>query len=369
MDLLEFAVGSRYRAQMDAFMAARQTNAEDETVNLVDEFLMLTDVGDGRTMIDVYVSTHGLLDPESAALMLSWRDAVSGVFRVTDLGEDFIEVINLIDALPYRIRSAGGPAFFAKLPADGFLVGRVVPIGDEFLAVGTFGRFGPENADGVHRGAAQLSISDPASVFRNPAKVARGWEMQQEFREAFVAEFGSDTVTMPATELLDRFNSFQRDYFASVALAEAESPDGDRTPAEPDLELPSGHTGPGPSTLIFDEVFGPDVVVDFDDAVRVFQDPSLLTRTRYRTPVSTYLSDPAITPAPLRWLARSHPDTASEVFRRLLNRKGFDWGRDGEALLRRKKPLFYTDPMRPTIVPLSPELAAAWNSLPAADRQ
>lgn len=362
MELLEFAVAGRYRTQMNEFVAARQTDADDETVNVVDEFLMLTDLGDGRTMIDVYVATHALMEPESRDLLLGWKDAVSGVFEITARGEDFAEVVNLIDDLPYRIRSTGGPAFFAKLPEQGFLVGRILPIQDEFLAVGTFGRFGPENADGVYRGAAQLSMSEPKAVFRNPAKLAGGWEMQRKFRKAVIAEFGSDLVTMPGTELQDRFNLFQRDYLAKVAAAETASPRGDRTPIEPDLVLPSGHAAAESVTMIFDEIFGLDIVVGFRDAEQAFEDPALMMRAKYRAVISEFLSDPGITPAALIALAKAHPAGASEVFRRLLKKKDFSWDRDGEALLRRKKPLYYSDPMRPSMVPLSPRLAAAWDN-------
>ncbi len=360
MDLLEFALAGRYRAQLDDFIAAHQRNAADEIANVIDEFLMLTDLGDGRTIIDVYLSTHALMDRQSSDLLLGWKDAVSGVFEITCRGEDFVDVVNLIDELGYRIRSAGGPAFFAKLPAEGFLVGRIVPIEDEYLAVGTFGRFGPENADGVHRGAAQLSMSDPKAVFRNPAKLASGWAMQHRFRAAFIVEFGSDVVTMPGADLPERFNEFKRRDLESIAAAEAESPEGDRTPTEPDLELPPDCAAAESLTLIFDELFGLDLVVGFGAAEKAFEDPTLLTLAKYRAPVSALLSDTGVTPAALIRLARSHPDTASEVFRRLLNKKAFDWDRDGEALLRRKKPLYYTDPMRPFIVPLSPKLAAAW---------
>ncbi len=59
----------------------------------------------------------------------------------------------------------------------------------------------------------------------------------------------------------------------------------------------------------------------------------------------------------LRRLADLNPERASVVFRRLLKRPRFDWGRDGEALLREVKPGYFDRPPRPRVSPLSERLA------------
>jgi hypothetical protein len=50
-----------------------------------------------------------------------------------------------------------------------------------------------------------------------------------------------------------------------------------------------------------------------------------------------------------RRLAAGNEERASAVFRKLLRRPGFDWARDGEELLRVRKPRAFELSRRPSI--------------------
>jgi hypothetical protein len=54
-----------------------------------------------------------------------------------------------------------------------------------------------------------------------------------------------------------------------------------------------------------------------------------------------YLGDPTVPPFVFGWLAAKYPDVVDAVFAALLGKKGFSWERDGETLLRRRKPGFF----------------------------
>jgi hypothetical protein len=60
---------------------------------------------------------------------------------------------------------------------------------------------------------------------------------------------------------------------------------------------------------------------------------------------------------PFRRLAGANTARASQLFQRLLEKPGFSWERDGEALLREHKPRCFEPRSYPPVTPLSSELA------------
>jgi hypothetical protein len=74
--------------------------------------------------------------------------------------------------------------------------------------------------------------------------------------------------------------------------------------------------------------------------------------------VLSCLNGEDVPPMVLRRVADRHPDKASELFRRLLKRKEFDWTRDGEELLRSAKPDYYAQPHLPMLTVVSERLAS-----------
>jgi hypothetical protein len=71
----------------------------------------------------------------------------------------------------------------------------------------------------VHRVAAELALEHPGLVFRNPDKVAQGWEPQRHERERFVQFFGSDTIVLPGSQISARLNEFRQWHTREVVRA------------------------------------------------------------------------------------------------------------------------------------------------------
>ena len=72
-----------------------------------------------------------------------------------------------------------------------------------------------------------------------------------------------------------------------------------------------------------------------------------------------YLEAGSISAVPFRRLAGADTGRASQLFQHLLNKPGFSWERDGEALLRKHKPWCFEANPLPPVTPLSSELAEA----------
>ena len=85
--------------------------------------------------------------------------------------------------------------------------------------------------------------------------------------------------------------------------------------------------------------------------------PALLDQPRYRQRVLDYLDDDSVSPLPFRRMADRDPLRASDVLRRVLGRKSFDWQRDGEKLMRQRKRSFFDRAPLPRLLPISTRLA------------
>lgn len=134
-------------------------------------------------------------------------------------------------------------------------------------------------------------------------------------------------------------------------------PDPKVSPSMVSMSLPPDLTGAETVALIYDETDGLGFYAEFGLVEEAFVNPDVLRRRRWRERTLSYLEDDSVEPMVLRRLAARHPEKASVVFRRLLKRPRFDWVRDGEALMREFKPLYFHRLPRPRVSPLSERLA------------
>jgi hypothetical protein len=125
--------------------------------------------------------------------------------------------------------------------------------------------------------------------------------------------------------------------------------------------IPSFEPGVGvPVNGLFHRVLGNDpgaVADEFGEFERAFTEPTLLDQRHYRQRVLDYLDDDSVSPLPFRRMADRDPTPTSEVPRRVLGRKSFDWQRDGEKLMRQRKRSFIDRAPLPRILPFSARLA------------
>ncbi|MDT5035573.1 MAG: hypothetical protein QOE03_758 [Micromonosporaceae bacterium] len=231
-------------------------------------------------------------------------------------------------------------------------------VGPEWLISGATSVFPAGQRAHIYRIAAEFALRQPALMFRNPDKLARGWELQHAERDRFVRFFGTDLVVAPGDQLDEQMRQYQ-EFSRKELLATLPAPDRTRradTPAasltlSPDL-VESDTVG-----VIYDEIEGLNFYAEFGLVEAVFADPALLRRRLYRQRLLDYLDDDSVSPLPFRHLADRDPDQASVLFQKLLRRPGFDWRTDGEHLLRERKAEFFDQPPRPSISPISDRLA------------
>jgi hypothetical protein len=339
----------------------RGSSLADDTdvINAIDHFILRHRLPDGRSVIEHFVGSNRELADTDRQLVLGWSDVVDGIFQIKTNDGNGIDAVNLIDELTYRIRANAGPAVLARFQPGDFLVGRVVPLGDVWMLSGAQSGFPAADKPDLLRAAAQAAMTHPELVLRNPAKLARAWELQREDRDCFIDFFGTDLVVFPGDCVLDQWHSYWRTRTTQLPIG-PQAAAGDRlgSPSfSARFDLPDEIAAADSVAIIYDEAEGLTFLVNFGAVEAAFDNPALARVPVYRQAVMSYLRDDTITALPFRRLAARDANRASLLFARMLNRPAFVWARDGEALLRRYKADSMSRDPQPSITVLSDELA------------
>jgi hypothetical protein len=182
---------------------AERVLEESTAISVIDQFVLQHRLPDGRTPVERYVDARKDLSPVEREMLLGWRDVVEGLFEVRARDGDALVLLNLIDDLEYRTYSNMGRTAFRGMSKGGFVVGRLVPIAPypgTWLVSGGIASFRKADGPQIAQIALETAAEHPALVFRNPDKIAQGWERMHRDREAFIACFGADQVVLPPVE-------------------------------------------------------------------------------------------------------------------------------------------------------------------------
>ena len=139
-ELVGFACGRRFartfRQALEQRFGGLVVTDEGEFINFLDWFVLEHRLPSGRTVVEEFTAARPDLAEEERAMLLGWRDVVEGLFEVQLRDGEALVTVNLIDELPYRLRSNVGPGVFSQMPRGSFVLSRLVPVGDEWLLSG-----------------------------------------------------------------------------------------------------------------------------------------------------------------------------------------------------------------------------------------
>jgi hypothetical protein len=360
-ELLEFSWQPRFDRERRKVLRDHCRNGfvtdESELITALDYFLLQHELRSGKTVVERFVANRPDLPEHERELLLGWRDIVEGIFEVRCRDGDAVVAENLVDDLTYRVYSNLGPGVFQPLESGGFMIGRLVPVGPEWLISGNFACYPKTDRVAIHRVACEMAMRHPKWVFRNPDKLARARQQQSAEHDRFVQFFGADFVVIPGAQLTERMRSFYTVCREQVVAELAAS--GKRPKHEPfnGPDYPADLVASDAVAVTHDEVEGMGLYAEFGMIEEAFADPSLLRHPDYRRRVRDYLDDDTVPPLLFKRMAARNAERTSQVFRKLLGRKHFDWPIDGEKLMRQRKPHYFDQPRLPSIVPLSDKLA------------
>jgi hypothetical protein len=370
--LVAFAESPRFDRWREQELAKAASADEDSTsardgalakgserwIQAMDDFILTFRFPDETGVIDRFLAARGKdLRKPDRKILEGWLDPVDGIFELRAMSSASLMLYNLIDELEYLVY---GSMDFTRLSAEprDFILARIVPMTPGALTVsGTMAPFPRTHARVVAELALEWSGTRARAAFRNPEKAELGWEMMRKDRDEFVEFFGSDQVIFPAGEAEGRVNAYYRQHQEN-ALAKS-SPDKPRPEVTVGIDRPFFAFPKELLTLatigvIYDETDGMSLLPDFGMLEELFADPSLLAAdSRYTEALLGYLNSDSIYPNPLRRLADAHPGTVDEVYRTVLGKPSFTWAKQGELLLRKRKPWYFKRPPYPKVTPTS----------------
>jgi hypothetical protein len=350
-ELVAFARLPRFAKAFRRVLADVGDKPTDETrfVTIVDSFIMQHRLPDGRTVLDHFIDARTDLAEADREFLRGWRNVVEGLFEVQRQDGDALILHNAIDELTYRTHSNLGSAAFARMSPGSFLVGRLVPVGDEWLFTGHQMVLPASARRGLARAAADFALANPRLIFRNPEKLKLGWELQRDDRALFVEFFGSDVVTVAGAQFAERMREFWD--FRNSKAAERTGRHGQAWPIPQAMSPDSAEART--VGMIYDETEGLTLLNEFGVFSEAFDEPDRVRRQPHRGVVRGYLNDDGVSPLPFRRLAARDPEKASRVFQLLLKRPDFSWEPDGETLLKKRKAEYFDTPPLPCITPIT----------------
>lgn len=362
-ELVEFARRPRYdeafRQVLTAHHPAGRVIQDGELIDVLDRLVLQHRLRKGQTILEQFVASRPDLLAHEREMLLAWRDVVEGIFEVVCREGEVLVVTNLVDELTYRVRSNMGGEVFRCLRPGSYMLARLVPFGSEWLVSGVVRPIDKGQRKMAYATAAELTMKCPRLLFRNPYYLERGWELQRKDRDRFVRFFGSDMAVVPGTEIAERMRQYQA-FSRKEVLDEWEAGHEKgalRSHPLPEFDFPRDLVESGQVAMIYDETDGLGFFAGFGEFEQAFTDPTLLDEHLYLKRVADYLHDDSVSPLPFRRMAERHPGNATEVLRRVLRRKNFDWSRDGEKLMGQRKRTFFERAPMPSILPISPRLA------------
>jgi hypothetical protein len=348
--LVDFACSPRFERHLAPLMleAAGPDGGlgEGEAIGIIDRFALQHRLPDGTTVLERFLASRPGLSAADREMLRGWGDPVEGIFEVRGKDRDAVILLNLFDDLEYRTYSNVGPAAFRQLSKGGFAHARLVPVRPlpgAWLVSGMLTAYPKSSAAQIAEATLELATQHPGLACRNPERIEQGWNQMREDRAAFIEFFGGDELVLPPAQAGERLNAYYR-HRQEAALA---AYPGRRRPRDvpgvdiPAFELPAEFADAGTIGIIYDETDGLNFYNEYGMLRHLFATPALAADKRYSEALRGYLGAETIGPLPLRRLAAAFPETADEVFRKVLRKPGFTWAEHGEELLRRRKPWYY----------------------------
>jgi len=341
-DLIEFAGQPRFRRALAAAVAdwtGPDLKDPIAAVEFYERFTLEHRLSDGATLAERFVADHPELDEQDRDLLLGWVDPVEEIVEVEARDGAAILARSLISDLPYRIYAVAGTAAFEDSEPGSFLVAKLVPVANAWMITGLSAEHPPQEAEEVLGLAADVALDHPATVFRNPRLLERGWEIQRADRDAFVEFFGTDLVVLPGPQCRQRLVEFRS------------GPTGQRPGG--DLGVPDTQDT---VAMLYDTIEGLGFFVEFDRFMAGFAEPDTVDRQEHQELVLSYLEDETVGAAPFQQMARAYPEATDAVLAQILDQPDFTWADDADTVLHEFKP-WLTDHPLPRSIPLIARVA------------
>ncbi|MDI3193789.1 hypothetical protein QK290_04005 [Pseudarthrobacter sp. AL07] len=339
---------------------------QNQWAEAVESLLYDPDQGGREPLLDRYLRTNKNIEPDERLVYEGWRERnVIGVFRVDARKGARLSLHNLIDQMDYDSYATAGAEAISFVQRGGYVMTRLVPIGDLWTISGTMRLFGPRDLPGVQTLAASLLKRFPTLVFNNPANVEQGRRIVGEHHTTFLDLFGAHIVSGTGGDIIAAYRSFLN---ACSEASVAANPKASAlvTAAEqiaPDDSFPPELAESDDVALYHHPLMGVSFLVCYGQVEAACRTPPANAEDPAAEVLRGYVEDKTVPGYVLEDLAAKYPDTVDAAYRAALSSPGFRWEHDGVALLRLHKPNFTRDKELPGVTPVPSSLIDEYRRL------
>jgi hypothetical protein len=323
--------------------------SEDEFHEFTDNFVYSYRFPDNLTIVDRFVSDAPDLSQKEKAVVLKWKDPVTGFFQVKRTLPDGFVAENLINEVDYTIKPTTVPQGLERSARPGGIFrAKIIPASDKEYIFSGIQEFFDVSEKEILKIVASLQLENPEFAFRdNEEKIKKGFEMQRKERALFIEYFGSDEVLTEGRKLNDLMAGFMN---YKLKKHDRPIPEGYKPPR---IKFPKELKKSKDVGIVFDEVGGQCFLFDYGLILNIFQDPDESKIKRYKEDILTYLEDDTISPIVLRRIFFRFPQNTEFVIKKVLARPEFDLKMDFDSLMEEFKPSFKGRRIFPQMMPMS----------------
>jgi len=208
---------------LEVYAAAQMRRGNSDSTQqdlIIDSFLTEGKVGD-HSPIDLFIASDADLSESDRNLLHSWHRSFMGLFAITQILPDGLELMNWLTAKHYIVLTAKNYIVKSNSPEKQSAISRFKP-GDILLT-----RISPltENEwlfSGPHTFLGKLGKPKLAVAIGNfkdnykshlysdaPDLLEQAWQSVEQYHQQFIEFFGSDEVTLPGYQLNKKIIEFQ----------------------------------------------------------------------------------------------------------------------------------------------------------------
>lgn len=201
---------------LESFSADQLSGPQQQGMNsreLVIHRFLTEGVVDASTPIDLFLQDQASLSGGDRALVLSWKSSFVGLFAITQVLEDGVEVMNWMTAKPYILKSVNPDELtkLSRLKSGEMLLTQIAPFNLEswmffgpYISLGKLGKPKLAIAIGNFKKAHKKHLYGDA-----PDLLEEAWKSVEKYHDEFVDFFGADQVTLSGYHLSKKFKEFQ----------------------------------------------------------------------------------------------------------------------------------------------------------------
>lgn len=216
--LLDFVLDAdgELATALESFSADQLSGAQQQGMNsrdLVTHRFLTEGVVGASTPIDLFLQHQAGLSDGDRDLLLSWKASFIGLFAITQILEDGVDVRNWMTDKLYTVKSSNPDELtkLSRLKEGEMLLTQIAPFKTDswmffspYISLGKLGKPKLAVAIGNFKKAHKKQLYGDA-----PELLEEAWKSVEKYHDEFVEFFGADEVTLSGYHLSKKLKEFQ----------------------------------------------------------------------------------------------------------------------------------------------------------------